>query len=72
MKNYVISNNRGVNIVINTDAPNNGREGVITSLQNLDTFEIQEHGFVFDVGDLIDEGVIVNYAKANNFNLESF
>ena len=71
MKNYLIKNTRGVEIFVNTDAPNDGREGIITSIQGLDPSEIRDFGFIYDVGDLFNEGDLINYSRANNFSITS-
>ena len=72
MKNYLINNTRGVEIFVNTDAPNEGKEGIITSIQGLDANEISEHGFIYVVGQEISEGELINYSRSNNFNIYSF
>ena len=72
MKNYLIRNNREVQILVNTDAPNDGREGLITSITGLDAAEIRDYGFIYGVGDTFDEGDLIDYARAHNFSINSF
>ena len=71
MKNYTISGHRGERIFVFIDAPNDGKEGIITEFRDVNSELIRE-GFTFEVGDRINEGDLISYARRNNYSLAAY